>query len=151
MDEATEVWAGNLSNGEYAILLLNRAKSPQKVSISREEIGFDNKTLKLRDLWEHKDLEFNNTFSVSLDSHDSLLLKAALIEPIPPTDTPTDTDSGNDDKYYYKVLIIVLPIMGGIIAICIGVIIYMYIKNRNKKKEQEDSEEKDKLVNNVNN
>lgn len=32
MDEATEVWAGNLSNGEYAILLLNRANSTQNVS-----------------------------------------------------------------------------------------------------------------------
>ena len=83
--EATEVWAGNLSNGAYALLLLNRAGTPQKVEISWNEIGLENKTVKLRNLWEHTDLgEFHNSFSVFLESHDSILLKAEIIEPIPP-------------------------------------------------------------------
>ena len=151
MVEATEVWAGNLSNGEYALLLLNRAGNNQKVEISWDEIGFDNKTLKLRDLWEHKDLgEFNNSFSVFLDSHDSLLLKATPIEPIPPT-PPTDTDGPKGDEDENKIIIIVMIVVGVVILICIGVIIYMYIKNRNKKKEQEGGEEKDKLIENENN
>ena len=148
MVEATEVWAGNLSDGEYALLLLNRAGNNQTVEISWDEIGFDNKTLKLRDLWEHKDLgEFNNSFSVSLDSHDSLLLKATIIEPIPPTDT--DGPKGDEDEN--KIIIIVMIVVGVVILICIGVIIYMYIKNRNKKKEQEGDEEEDKLIENENN
>ena len=154
MVEATEVWAGNLSDGEYAVLFVNRAGDNQKVELSWDEIGFDNKTLKLRDLWEHKDLgEFNNSFSVSLDSHDSLLLKATIIEPIPPTDTdiPTDTDSGKDDEDDHKIQNIVMIAIGGVIAICIGVIVYMYIKNRNKKKEQEGGEERDRLIENPNN
>ena len=41
--------------------------------------------------------------------------------------------------------------VGGVIAICIGVIVYMYIKNRNKKKEQEGGEERDRLIENPNN
>ena len=148
MVEATEVWAGNLSDGEYAVLFVNRAGDKQKVELSWDEIGFDNKTLKLRDLWEHKDLgEFNNSFSVSLDSHDSLLLKATIIEPIP----PTDTDSGKDDEDDHKIQNIVMIAVGGVIAICIGVIVYMYIKNRNKKKEQEGGEERDRLIENPNN
>ena len=148
MVEATEVWAGNLSDGEYAVLFVNRAGDNQKVELSWDEIGFDNKTLKLRDLWEHKDLgEFNNSFSVSLDSHDSLLLKATIIEPIP----PTDTDSGKDDEDDHKIQNIVMIAVGGVIAICIGVIVYMYIKNRNKKKEQEGGEERDRLIENPNN
>lgn len=113
-----------------------------------EEIGFDNKTLKLINLWNSTDLgEFNNSFSTLLDSHNSILLKAALIEPIPPTDiytyiptdiltdTPTDTDSGPDDKEENKVTIIVVSVVGGIIVICIGVIVYIFIRNRKEKKD----------------
>jgi hypothetical protein len=140
MVEATEVWAGNLSNGSYAMLLLNRADTPQKVEISWDEIGFDNKTLKLRDLWEQKDLgEFNDSFSVSLESHDSVLLKAVVKEPIPP----------EDDKDNHKVQNIVMIALGGVIAICIGVIIYMYIKNR--KSKNGENEERDRLIENNNN
>ena len=147
MVEATEVWAGNLSNGAYAMLLLNRAATPQKVEISWDEIGFDNKTLKLRDLWEKKDLgEFNDSFSVSLESHDSVLLKAEVKEPIPPE---TDTDGPEDDKDNHKVQNIVMIALGGVIAICIGVIIYMYIKNR--KSKNGENEERDRLIENNNN
>ena len=147
MVEATEVWAGNLSNGSYAMLLLNRAATPQKVEISWDEIGFDNKTLKLRDLWEQKDLgEFNDSFSVSLESHDSVLLKAEVKEPIPPE---TDTDGPEDDKDNHKVQNIVMIALGGVIAICIGVIIYMYIKNR--KSKNGENEERDRLIENNNN
>ena len=147
MVEATEVWAGNLSNGSYALLLLNRADTPQKVEISWDEIGFDNKTLKLRDLWEQKDLgEFNDSFSVSLESHDSVFLKAEVKEPIPPE---TDTDGPEDDKDNHKVQNIVMIALGGVIAICIGVIIYMYIKNR--KSKNGENEERDRLIENNNN
>ena len=139
MLEATEVWAGNLSNGSYAMLLLNRADTPQKVEISWDEIGFDNKTLKLRDLWEQKDLgEFNDSFSVSLESHDSVLLKAEVKETGP-----------EDDKDNHKVQNIVMIALGGVIAICIGVIIYMYIKNR--KSKNGENEERDRLIENNNN
>ena len=147
MVEATEVWAGNLSNGSYAMLLLNRADTPQKVEISWDEIGFDNKTLKLRDLWEQKDLgEFNDSFSVSLESHDSVLLKAVVKEPIPPE---TDTDGPEDDKDEHKVLNIVMIALCGVFVICIGVIIYMNVKK--SKSENEENPETDRLIGNNNN
>jgi len=53
--ETTEVWAGNLSDGSYAVLLLNRASNSSIVEISWKEIGFNEKKAKLRDLWERKD------------------------------------------------------------------------------------------------
>ena len=90
-----------------------------------EEIGLDNKTVKLKDLWDNQDLGVNNnSFSYQLERHDSLLLKASPIEPTPPSDTdtptetpPTDTDSGQDDKGDHKVLIIAMSIMGAIIVL----------------------------------
>ena len=39
--------------------------------------------------------------------------------------------------------------LGGVIAICIGVIIYMYIKNR--KSKNGENEERDRLIENNNN
>ena len=101
----------------------------------------------MRDLWEQKDLgEFNDSFSVSLESHDSVLLKAEVKEPIPPE---TDTDGPEDDKDNHKVQNIVMIALGGVIAICIGVIIYMYIKNR--KSKNGENEERDRLIENNNN
>ena len=79
--EATEVWAGNLSEGAYAVLLLNRASISGKVEVSWSELGIKEKKVKIRDLWEKKDLgEFEDKYSVYLSSHDSVLLKVVPIE-----------------------------------------------------------------------
>ena len=130
MVEATEVWAGNLSNGEYAVLLLNRAGSSQKIDISWKEIGFNDKKAKLRDLWERKDLGvFEDNFTVYIESHDSILLKVV------PIDITIQT--------------IIIIALAGIIVIMTGIFVYFCIKNRNKNKGIE--EEQKTLVENDNN
>ena len=54
-DEVTEIWGGKLSNDEYALLLVNRASITTKIEVSFEDLNlFDEKKVKLRDLWEKK-------------------------------------------------------------------------------------------------
>ena len=80
-EEAKEVWAGNLSDGSYAVLLLNKGSLENEVEITWEEIGFDNNIeCKLRDLWKRKDLgNFTKGYKVSLKTHSSQLIKITPI------------------------------------------------------------------------
>ena len=52
--QTIEVWAGNLSNGSYAVLLVNRASYNASIEISWKDLGFKEEKAKLRDLWEKK-------------------------------------------------------------------------------------------------
>ena len=132
--EAVEVWAGNLSDGAYAVLLLNRASFSGKVEISWKELGFDNKKAKLRDLWEQKDLgEFNEKYVVYLGSHDSQLLKVFPIE-----DATILEENGHEIQNY------VMIALGGVIFIGICAFVGVFIYNRMNKKK--DNEENDKLI-----
>ena len=133
--DATEVWAGNLTNGNYAVLLLNRGSMSSKVQISWKELGISNSFVKLRDLWERKDLgEFKDRFTAYLGSHDSLLLK---VTPIKEGEETKEEEDDND----FKVENIVMIVLGAIIVIGICVFLYLFIVNRKKqKKENEDNE-----------
>jgi hypothetical protein len=74
--DQTEVWAGRLSDGNWVVLLLNRATFDAEVEIKWSEISLASRTAFLRDLWEHKDLgEFKDGYKVNLSSHESQLLK----------------------------------------------------------------------------
>ena len=132
--DATEVWAGNLTNGNYAVLLLNRGSMSSKVQISWKELGIGNSFVKLRDLWERKDLgEFKDRFTAYLGSHDSLLLKVTPIK-----EETKEEEEDND----FKVENIVMIVLGAIIVIGICVFLYLFIVNRKKqKKENEDNED----------
>ena len=76
-EEAKEVWAGNLSDGSYAVLLLNKGSLENEVEITWEEIGFNNSIeCKIRDLWERKDLgNFTKGYKTILKTHASQLIK----------------------------------------------------------------------------
>ena len=79
--EAVEVWAGELSDGSYAVLLFNRASMKGKVEITWKELGLKTSKAKLRDLWERKDLgEFEEKYSVELESRDTQMLKVFPVE-----------------------------------------------------------------------
>ena len=131
MDEGTEVWAGNLSDGKYAVLLLNRATISNKVEISWKEIGISEKEVKLRDLWERKDLgTFNNKYVVYLASHDSQFL---TVEPV--------KEEEEDEHFIQNIVMIVL---GVIIFIVGSLFIFVYCKNRNK--EEQESNDNSKIM-----
>ena len=75
-EEVTEVWAGELFNKTYTVLLLNKASETHNVNITWKEIGFKASKAYIRDLWERKDLGiFEMGYNVTLNSHSSQLLK----------------------------------------------------------------------------
>ena len=74
-----EVWAGPLSDGSQAVLLLNRASNgSEPIVVQWKDIGFpaDHSAL-VRDLWAHQDLGTftGNYTSPNMDHHSSMLLK----------------------------------------------------------------------------
>jgi hypothetical protein len=121
-EEAIEVWAGNLSDGSYSVLLLNKASFTQWIEISWEEIGFNDVKAEVRDLWERQSLGFfENGYEVSLKSHSSQLLKI----------TPYKQDSMYTEKYFIIEIIIILFAL-----IVIFLIIFSVMTNREKNKNK---------------
>ena len=121
--DSTEVWAGKLNDGSYAVLLLNRASTSAMVEVSWKEIGFKEKKAKLRDLWEKTDLGiFNESYYIFLKSHDSQLLKIF----------PIKEDNENENN----VTILVVMILGFIILLGIIFFVIYYMK---KKRENHSS------------
>jgi len=66
-----EVWAKQLKDGSRAVVLLNRSKSEQEISVNWEDLGYPNTVAALvRDLWQHKDLgKFTGKFSARVAPH----------------------------------------------------------------------------------
>ena len=74
-----EVWAGPLSDGSQAIVLLNRADSgSEPITVQWNDIGFpvDHSAI-VRDLWTHQDLgTFTGSYtSPNIDYHSVMMLK----------------------------------------------------------------------------
>jgi hypothetical protein len=133
--EQTEVWAGNLSDGSLAVLLLNRASYQEYVEITWKELGLNYSIASLRDLWAKKDLEpAIDGYKVKLKSHESLFLKVSEPEPEPePEPTPSDSDNQEDEDDENNTLIFVLTI--GSLVLVIGFIFFVicYIKIKREK------------------
>ena len=142
-NEFGEIWAGNLSDGSLAVLLLNRASKPGKMNItSWEYFGLTANRVKLRDLWLRKDLGiFEAPFIVTLDTHDSLLLKVEETNK-----NPFDKNDILDEEEDETMPNIVLITCAAIIFCGIIVIIIMFVNN--KKKQQENNEDNNKLIDN---
>ena len=133
--EITEVWKSNLSDGAYAILLVNRASIRANIEITFEEIGLKNKRAKIRDLWDKKDLgEFEDKYSVDLEKHDSQFLKIWEVE-------------DDDDN---KIMIIVLIVAGSVIIVSIILVIVFYFRMKKWKVQDNndnmDNFNEDKLI-----
>ena len=131
--EQTEVWAGNLSDGSLAVLLLNRASYQEYVEITWKELGLNYSIASLRDLWAKKDLEpAIDGYKVKLKSHESLFLKVSEPEP-EPEPTPSDSDNQEDEDDENNTLIFVLTI--GSLVLVIGFIFFVicYIKIKREK------------------
>jgi alpha-galactosidase len=72
-----QVWAGPLSGGAAAVVLFNRASAAGNITVTWQEIGFSATTsLKVRDLWGHKDLgSFTGSFTATVPTHDVVMVK----------------------------------------------------------------------------
>ena len=135
--EVTEVWKSNLSDGAFAILLVNRASFNASIEFTFEEIGIKNKRAKIRDLWDKKDLgEFENKYSVNLEKHDSQFLKI----------WPIIDDENNDDK----IMIIIIIVAGSVIGISVILVLAFYFRMKKWKVQDNndnvDNFDEDKLI-----
>jgi alpha-galactosidase len=52
-DSVWNIFVKPLSNGDYAIAILNRSSSTQNASVDFKELGLEGK-FEIRDLWQHK-------------------------------------------------------------------------------------------------
>jgi hypothetical protein len=77
-----EVWAGPLSSGSQAVLLLNRGNiGSEKITVKWSDIGFPvDHTAVVRDLWARKDLgTFTGSYtSPNIDHHSVMMLNITL-------------------------------------------------------------------------
>ena len=158
--EQTEVWAGGLSDGNKVILLFNRASFDAEVEIRWSELGLDVKTAYLRDLWEHKYLGgFNDSYKVSLTSHQSQLLKVYEEDPEAPvtdsdetdsdTPSPTDPDTDTDNKENNdedKAVVLSLIVVSLVLLLAfIGFVVFYLIQKRKKVEVKEPNIDNENL------
>jgi alpha-galactosidase len=75
-DGDKEVWAKELSGGNRAVALLNRAATPQQITVKWEDLGYPaHLSAQLRDLWLHKDLGAQTgSFTATVPPHAALLV-----------------------------------------------------------------------------
>jgi alpha-galactosidase len=87
-----EIWFKPLSDGAWAMAVLNRNPRPQKIrfdwkaeavtdTFSKREAKFDTTVYGVRDLWQKKDLGKTDTaFSGEVGSQDVILLKVTPVK-----------------------------------------------------------------------
>jgi alpha-galactosidase len=74
--DALEVWAGELSDGAYAVVLANRGDVESEMIARWKEIGLPAGDAKVRDIFAKKDLgTFTDEFTVSVKSHACYFLR----------------------------------------------------------------------------
>lgn len=77
-----EMWAGPLTGGSRAVVLLNRGDFARaRITVYWSDIGFPlNQPANVRDLWARKDLgTFNNSYtSPDIDTHSVMMLNITL-------------------------------------------------------------------------
>jgi hypothetical protein len=77
-----EIWAGPLTGGSQAVVLLNRADNGSaEITVKWSDIGFPvDHSATIRDLWAHQDLGVftGNYTSPKIDSHAVMMLNITL-------------------------------------------------------------------------
>ena len=74
--DALEVWAGELSDKSYAVILANRGTVKSEMIARWKEIGLPEGDATVRDIWARKDLgTFTDEFKVTVNGHSSYFLK----------------------------------------------------------------------------
>jgi alpha-galactosidase len=72
--DKTAVWLANAGSGEgQYVAIFNLSVSNARFRFEWSELGLRRKTYKVRDLWEHKDLDPSSALTVTLPSHGSVL------------------------------------------------------------------------------
>jgi len=71
-----EVWARELEGGNRAAALLNRAATPQEITVKWEDIGYPaHLSAALHDVWRHKDLgTMTGSFTATVAPHAAVIV-----------------------------------------------------------------------------
>jgi len=71
------VWMKELEDGSYAVGIFNMKDAYQTITLRWNDIGMNNKDIKVRDLWRQKDLGvFNDSFSTKVPPHGVTLIRS---------------------------------------------------------------------------
>ncbi len=73
-DEDSQVWFGQMSNGDTVVGLFNRESTPRTRTLSFADIGVMEEVL-VRDLWQHAPLGSRGEISVELAPHGSMVVR----------------------------------------------------------------------------
>jgi hypothetical protein len=73
-NEASQIWTGQMSNGDVIVALFNRESTPRTRSLSFADAGVPGGAA-VRDLWQHAPLPAMNAISVELAPHASMILR----------------------------------------------------------------------------
>lgn len=73
-NELSQVWAGQMSNGDWIIGLFNREDHIRSRSVDFHELGINGEA-SVRDLWEHVDLGSMESIAADIPPHGCLILK----------------------------------------------------------------------------
>lgn len=75
--EGQEVWVRPLADGGRAVILLNRSTTSQTISADWTAIGYPvGMTLKVRDLWQHKDLgAYHDRYTVTVPAQSAVMIR----------------------------------------------------------------------------
>ena len=81
-EEGREVWVKELSDGNWAVCMLNDTQSDAQMSLAWSDIpALSGKTYKVRDLWAKKDLGTTETnYSGNVVTHDVALFRLTPVE-----------------------------------------------------------------------
>jgi len=77
-DDSHQVWMKELEDGSYAVGIFNMKDVYQTITLRWNDIGMNNKDIKVRDLWRQKDLgAFKDSFSTKVPPHGVTLIRIA--------------------------------------------------------------------------
>jgi hypothetical protein len=71
-----QIWMKELEDGSHAIGIFNLSEKYQSINVDWNEIGLNDSSFKVRDLWRQKNLgEFKNNFSTKVPPHGVTMIK----------------------------------------------------------------------------
>lgn len=72
--EGSNIWYGQMSNGDYVLGLFNREDTPKGFNITFSDLGI-NGPMKVRDLWEHTDEGTASSINATVEPHGCKIVK----------------------------------------------------------------------------
>lgn len=76
-----EIWAKELSNGEWAVCFLNSGENDLHLRVQWDHLSFLKGTYKIRDLWQKKDIgTTKERFARSISPHDVVLVRLSPVQ-----------------------------------------------------------------------